>query len=245
LKKDTNEKRNDLKLCEMKKEEQHEQAKELYFQTNLSKAAIADKVGVTRKTVLFWSQQGNWERIRLSARNMPSLVAEKCYYLIDHYVNSLLTDGNATGMSTLQLRHAQTVHLFATSIKKLKNRSTTNESMEMFNFFMDGLNRRDPVLAEQVKPEIEKYITIRENCDTRDYLMEEFLHDGTLPWSDLELQEKWADEKDNAELKKDFETFLSNRPGNDPSSPNPVTPVPPSGGHPINRETNPHINEAA
>src|ERR1035437_10060111 len=97
------------------KNEQLEEAKELYFQTNLSKAEIADKIGVNRKTVLFWSQQGNWDKVRLSARNMPSLVAEKCYYLIDQYLRSLLIDGDANTYCTLQLRHAQTIHLLATT----------------------------------------------------------------------------------------------------------------------------------
>ena len=190
------------------KNQQQEQAKEFYFQANMSKTEIAEKVGVARKTVLFWSQQGNWDKLRMSARNMPSLVAEKCYYIIDQYINSLLLEGNTTTYSKLQLKHAQTIHLLATTIKKLKNRSTVNESMEMFNFFLDGLKRRDPVLADQVAPQIEQYITIRKNVETTDFLMEDFRHDGTLPFTDLELLEKSADEQDNAELYSDFEDFL-------------------------------------
>jgi len=193
------------------KNEQQEQAKEFYFQTNMSKTEIAEKVGVARKTVLFWSQQGNWDKLRMSARNMPSLVAEKCYYIIDQYMNSLLTEGNATSYSRLQLKHAQTIHLLATAIKKLKNRSTVNESMEMFNFFLDGLSRREPELAEQVAPQIEKYISIRKNVDTTDYLMEEFTHDGKLPFTDADIRERRSDEDNNEELLHDFETFLKTR----------------------------------
>jgi DNA-binding XRE family transcriptional regulator len=200
------------------KDQQQEKAKELYFQTNMSKTAIAENIGVARKTVLFWAKQGNWDQLRMSARNMPSLVAEKCYYLINQYLESLLVDGTANKYCTLQLRHAQTIHLLATTIKKLKNRSTVNESMEMFNFFLDGLNRRDPELAEKVAPQMEEYIRIRKNCDTNDFLLEEFRQDATLPYPEEEIKESWQDEKDEKELAADFETFLRTQPPKDPST---------------------------
>jgi hypothetical protein len=195
------------------KNDQRDAAMNLYFQTVLTKTEIAAKVGVTRKTVLFWSQQGNWDKIRMSARTMPALVAEKCYHLIDQYTRSLLTEGAAT--STLQLKHAQTIHLLASTIKKLKNRSTVNESMEMFNFFLDGLSRRDPALSHQVAPYIEEYITIREHAETNDFLTDEFNKDGLIPYPDKAMQEKDHDEKDNARLVHDFEIFLNTMQEND------------------------------
>ena len=194
------------------KNEQQEEAKDLYFNSNLSKTEIADRVGVSRKTIVYWSQQGNWEQVRQSARNMPSLVAEKCYYLIDHSLNSLLAESNARyAMMPLTLKDAQTIHLLAATIKKLKNRSTVNESMEMFNFFLGGLTRRDPELAAQVAPQIEEYITIRKNCETNDFLMEEFRHDATLPHNDKEFQEGLADKTDSEELYREFEELLKTR----------------------------------
>jgi DNA-binding XRE family transcriptional regulator len=216
------------------KDQQQEKARELYFQTNMSKTAIAEHTGVARKTVLFWAKQGNWDKLRMSARNMPSLVAEKCYYLINQYLESLLVDGTANTYCTLQLRHAQTIHLLATTIKKLKNRSTVNESMEMFNFFLDGLNRRDPELAEKVAPQMEEYIRIRKNCDTNDFLLEEFRQDATLPYPEEEIKESWQDEKDEKELAADFETFIRSQPPKDrpaPTAPAESTPgnvIPPT-----------------
>jgi DNA-binding XRE family transcriptional regulator len=191
------------------KNEQQEQAKEMYFQANFTKTEIAHKLGVTRKTILFWSKQGNWDQLRMSDRNMPSMVAEKCYYLIDQFASNLLLECNS--ISNLQLKHAQTIHLLASSIKRLKNRNTANESMEMFGFFLDGLNRREPELAEKIKPEIEDYITVRKNVQTTDFLLEEFNHDGTLPYPVKEMEEKIQDEKDYNEMVTEFETFLESR----------------------------------
>jgi DNA-binding XRE family transcriptional regulator len=191
------------------KNEQREQAKEMYFQSNYSKSEIAEKLGVNRKTILFWSRQDNWDRLKRSARTVPSLVAEKCYFLIDQFADKLLSDANP--YSNFGLKDAQTIHLLASTIKKLKNRSTINESMEMFSFFLPGLNRRSPELAEQITPMIEEYIEIRRNAETNDFLPEDFNSDGTLPFPIKESDEKIKDEKDWPAIYRDFEMFLQSR----------------------------------
>ncbi len=227
------------------KNKQHDQAKELYFQTNLSKTEIAEKVGVTRKTVLFWAQQGNWYQLRKSARTLPSIVAEKCYYLVDQYASHLLTDGAI--MANFSLRDAQVLHLLAGTIKKLKNRSTVNESMEMFNFFLENLNKRNPGLAEQVSPEIENYIDTRRRIEKNDVLLEEFNDDGSLPYRHKQQQEQWQDEDDNAQLWNDFETFLETRAAGAATPAGDTPPMPPASGpgSPAPGNDLTHISEAA
>ncbi len=185
----------------MKGEEQNE-ARQLYFQTNMSKAEIAEQLGVNRRTVLLWCKQGNWDKLKQSAIHMPSMVAEKCYYLIDSFANRLLED---TGMQTVNLKDAQTIHLLATSIKKLKNRSTVNESMEMFNFFLEGLKRRNSQLAADVQPMMEEYLAVRENQELTDFLLEGFNEDGTLPYPTKALTEQYMDRKDLDVLEKEIQ----------------------------------------
>jgi hypothetical protein len=192
------------------KHQQQEEAKNLYFQTNMSKTEIAEKTGVNRKTILFWSKQGNWDALKMSAIHMPSMVAEKCYHLLDQYMSHLLSESNS--MSTFTHKDAQTIHLLATTIKKLKNRSAVNESMEMFGFFMDGLSRRKPELAEAVAPEIEKYMSIRKNVTTADFMLDGFNQSGKIPYPDNDIQEQLADERDEAELARDFQEFLAAQP---------------------------------
>ena len=191
------------------KNEQHEQARDLYFQTNMSKTEIAEKVGVSRKTILFWSKEDNWDKLRQSARNVPSLVAEKCYHLIDQYASDLL--GTGVGYNSLTLKHAQTIHLLAASIKKLKNRSTVNESMELFNFFLEGLKRREPELARQITPQIEQYISVRNDAQIDDFLQDGFDANGLLSFPVQEAQEQYLDEKEYKELTREFTQFLNNR----------------------------------
>jgi len=186
----------------MKNQEQ-DKAKELYFQTNMSKTEIAAKLGVNRRTILLWSKQGNWEKLRRSARHLPSIVAEKCYYLIDSYTSQLLQDPS---LFRVDFKDAQTIHLLAASIKKLKNRNTVNESMELFNFFFEGLKKKNPRLAATVLPEIEEYLTVRSDREVNEFLLEGFDKNGTMEFPAHEIEEQYADTQDLEALQKEIET---------------------------------------
>jgi hypothetical protein len=185
------------------------EAQELYFQSNMSKTDISNRLNVSRRTVTLWAHQGNWDTLRRSARIMPALVAEKCYHLIDQYTSALLTDQVTSG--AINIKHAQTIHLLASSIKKLKNRSTVNESMEMFNFFLEGLSRRDPELAAQVLPQVEEFISCRSSATTNCHLTDDFNADGNIPFPEKEITEQYADEKDAADLNEEFDIFIQQR----------------------------------
>ena len=201
------------------KNEKHQQARDLYFQTRLTKTEIAAQLGVNRRTIMLWCSEGNWQQLKKSAENMPALVAEKCYYLLDQYASSHLVDGAI--ISNFSWHHADVINKLASSIKKIKNRSTVNESMELFNFFIQYLRKKDPDLADIVLPHMEDYIWDRRNVTTNDALLEGFNPDASLPFPDKEIQEQWQDEKDNdafkAELKNagnDFDEALERWQGN-------------------------------
>jgi DNA-binding XRE family transcriptional regulator len=190
----------------MKTQEQ-DKAKELYFQTSMSKTEIAAKLGVNRRTILLWSKQGNWEKLRRSARHLPAIVAEKCYYLVDSYASQLLQDPS---LSRVDFKDAQTIHLLASSIKKLKNRCTVNESMELFNFFYEGLKRKDPELAAEVLPQIEEYVTARSDREISEFLLEGFNNYGMMEYPFEEMDEQHADTQDLEALQKEIEITGNN-----------------------------------
>jgi len=179
------------------KNEQQQQARHLFLDTNLSKSEIADKVGVDRRTIRIWSQQHNWENLRRSSRHLPSMVAEKCYYLIDQFASHLLSENN-TGAS-LNHKDASAINSIASAIKKLKARSAINESMEMFNFFMEDVKRKDEKMAEAISPFIEDYFANREAVSIADFQLSGFDATGRRTWADeeKEIRERWEDEKDN------------------------------------------------
>lgn len=191
------------------KAQEREQAQYLYFQTDYTKGQIAEMLKVNRHTISMWAHQGNWDKLRKSARTLPALVAEKCYHLVDSYTSGIL--GDAYTAQNINIKHAQTIHLLASSIKKLKNRSTVNETMEMFNFFLDNLNRRNPALAAQIVPEVDEYLRARGDASVNDHLTSAFSEDGSIPFPADEYTEHSLDQQDADLLNQEFEEFLHTR----------------------------------
>ena len=183
------------------KNDQKQQAKNLFFDTNLSKMEIADQVGVNRRTIMLWCQQGNWDKLKLSGRHLPALVAEKCYYLIDHIASTLLTEGPGAKVTH---KDADAINKLASGIKKLRNRCAVNESMEMFNFFLEYLRKNDEQLAPAVLPHMERYMESRKNIPVNDFILEEFNLNGYLPYPIKDLDERNWDKMDTEAFNKEL-----------------------------------------
>ncbi len=136
---------------------QHENARNLYLQTSLSKTQIAELLGISRTTIYNWANQGNWERLRKSAQHMPAIISEKLYYVLGHLADNLLSEHRV--MKPCTRSEAETIYKLTLSINKLKNRATLNESMEAFQSLLDQVKHTDPKLAEQIAPHMSEYFT--------------------------------------------------------------------------------------
>lgn len=142
----------------MKQEQQH-QAERLFFQTDLSKTQIAQTLGISRRTLHHWIRDNNWERLKACAAYVPSFISENCYHIMGQLTEHILSPERADKPVTRE--EVDNLHKLAITIGKLKNRSTLNESMEMFAHFSEGLNATAPALAKEVEPHIESFIASR------------------------------------------------------------------------------------
>jgi hypothetical protein len=107
---------------------------------------------------------------------MPFLVAEKCYFAIDHIATGLLKTPEPLDISR---HHADSINKLATSIKKLKNRSTANECMEMFGYFLEYIREKDEKLAGDLLPHMEQYMETRKDININDRLTADIRTQGT------------------------------------------------------------------
>jgi len=176
------------------KQEQQTQARRLYFQTNLSKTEIAETLSVDRRTIYQWSVDGDWEKLRTSARTMPSILAEKCYYLIGHFTDHLLSKESCH--QSVTKADADILYKPTKTINLLKKGSTINENMETFTWFLEGLHKRDARLAEAVAPYADTFISSRAAITPSDFVMNGYTPQGFKPLSEKDIQEKWRDEQD-------------------------------------------------
>src|SRR4051812_26605101 len=123
-----------------------QQAKEMFFQSGMTKTDIAEKLGVSRRTIYQWSIDGNWENLRQSARSMPTVLAEKCYYLISLLTDQMLRKGELTPVITPA--EVNMLSKLTNIVCKLRKGSTVSENMETFTFFLERMGAKDPELAE-------------------------------------------------------------------------------------------------
>jgi predicted DNA-binding protein YlxM (UPF0122 family) len=182
------------------------QAKNLYYQTELSKTQIAEFLNISRRSLHYWIKEGSWDRLKNSAENLPSIIAENCYHLMGHLTRHYLSETRIT--TRLTLREAETLHKLVITINKLKGRAALNENMEIFSFFLDGLKKRDPKLAHQLAPWVDEYISSRASVSIQDMLPTGFAPNGYINLPQTDYEEKRLDNFDYYEWETNPHSFM-------------------------------------
>jgi hypothetical protein len=176
--------------------QQKQQARNLYFQTELTKTQIASMLNVSRRSISYWVKEGEWDRLRQSAAHMPAILAENCYHIFGHLTEGYLSERRMT--SPVTLREVETLHKLTLTIKNLKNRATLNESMESFGYFLNALKQKNTKLADELMPYIDDYMTAAASTSRRDYAPEHFTGiGGRIPWLPEDTTEKQLDNREN------------------------------------------------
>ena len=174
--------------------EKKQQAKELFFQTDLSKTQIANLLGISRRSLHYWVKDEHWGRLRESATQLPALLAEKCYHIFGHLTDQYLSELRAT--KPISHKEADTLHKLVITIGKLKNRSTLNENIETFSYFLDGLKQQAPEVARQVTPYIDKYLAGRASVFTSQLAPAHYNAQCLIPVPDTDYTEQQLDTRD-------------------------------------------------
>jgi hypothetical protein len=186
--------------------EQKQQAKNLYFQTDLTKTQIAQLLDVSRTSIHTCIKVENWDRLKMSAEHLPSLIAEHCYYIMGHLTKNILSENRI--LRPITRDESETMHKLTLTINKLKNRATANESMEMFGYFMEMVNKKSPALAQQIKPVVEEYMGTRAGVFMTQLQSRKFTPQGLLPTEERDTTEDRLDMEDILEWENDNDRLL-------------------------------------
>ncbi len=170
------------------------QAQKLFFQSDLSMTEISEMLGIPRRTLHYWIREKNWDRIKRSAAQMPSLLAENIYHIIARFTQQLLGEDRINRPITH--KEADTLHKLTITVGKLKNRNTLNESMEMFGMFMESVNSKSPEMAQQLIPFVDDYIADRAATNIRQFRPDNMNDLGLIPKQEPDLTEEQLDMQD-------------------------------------------------
>jgi transposase-like protein len=146
----------------MKKTEKHQQAYNLYFQSNLSQVQIAKLLDVDRKTVHNWLSEGKWRQQKKLAHHMPSKIVEQYYCMLANMNHEILSRSHQPYPLT---HEGEAMRKIGVTIRHLKNRQTVNESMESYTYLAESISRKNPEFASQLREYIQEYI--KERVDIR------------------------------------------------------------------------------
>ncbi len=174
--------------------EKKHQAKTLFFQSGLNNSQIASLLNVSRRSISTWVKEGDWNRLKQSAKYLPSMLAENCYHIIGHLTESYLSESRMTNPITF--KEIEGLHKLTLTAKKLQNRCTLNENMELFGYFMEMVSQRNPELARSIHPYIDEFISARASVYTQHIQPDTFNSMGRIPVPEVDNTEAQLDRRE-------------------------------------------------
>jgi hypothetical protein len=183
------------------KPKQQSLARDLYFNTNLSQAAIAAYVGVSKKTVCLWVNEGNWNRLRMAMFRMPSMLVEEMYAQLQEMGHNIRSRIPGTRYPTWH--EADVMRKLVWCIIKLRQNASVGESMESITAFCQHIARKDPELATKLEEHTASFM--EEKLDQTHVPTDiDYMDERDMP--DLEEYfEQRAPGQDEQDMKKDME----------------------------------------
>jgi hypothetical protein len=170
------------------------QAKPLFFQSGLNNTQIATLLNVSRRSISTWVKEGDWNRLKQSAKYLPSMLAENCYHIIGHLTETYLSESRIANPVTY--KEIEGLHKLTLTAKKLQNRCTLNENMELFGYFMEMVSQRNPELAQTIHPYIDEFISARASVYTQHIQPDTFNSMGRIPVPEEDITEKQLDRQE-------------------------------------------------
>jgi predicted transcriptional regulator len=117
------------------KNDQHEQARNLYLETGLTQSQIAELVGISQKTVSLWVSEGQWARLKRLAKEMPGIAVDSMFTELTEINNAVRN--RPEGMRYATLEEAEIRRKILASIKYVQEHRSAGSHIEvMMNFIL-------------------------------------------------------------------------------------------------------------
>jgi predicted DNA-binding protein YlxM (UPF0122 family)/phosphoribosylformylglycinamidine (FGAM) synthase PurS component len=173
------------------KQDQQQNAERLFFQTDLSNSAIAETVGVSRRTLYYWVKDNEWDRLKKSAQHMPSLLAENMYLIMAKMQADLMSEAHAYTPVTPQ--EIKMIDMASRTINRLRNRHTVNETLELQAHLMDYVQQQHPDAVATLQPIIKGFLKSRAKVQPHQFMAGRLSNTGALVQTERDIIESQLD----------------------------------------------------
>jgi len=144
-----------------------QQAENLYFNSALTQQQIADTVGINRKTLYDWKQQGNWLRARCVTSQAPMVLISQ-YYEQLAALNVNIADRDQAWPTKDE---ANIIGKLNNTVRTLRRDGKTKaDAIELFANFSELLREKNPELNDKIAEYIEEFLQTTEGGWYKDEL---------------------------------------------------------------------------
>jgi DNA-binding XRE family transcriptional regulator len=122
-------------------EDRQNEARNLYFQTGLTQAQIADLIGVSQKTVSLWVNENKWSLIKQRASQAPAVFLEQMNSELQEMNEVIASRPSGQRFPTVQ--EAEIRRKIMTSIAGIKDRQSAGNNAEMLTNFLKYVAKKN------------------------------------------------------------------------------------------------------
>lgn len=194
----------------MKEQTPRERAYDLYFKTNLTQAQIAERAGVSTRTLYDWMKQGNWKTLKANSRLMPAQIVDDIYNHISHLNWKIKTRDFEDRYPSKE--EAETLRKLICTIPKIKLNVSKGESAQAMINFVSWLQTRNNDAAIFISDFIDEYLHAGREKGLEPYEFEydadQYYNPTDYPWR----QSQTFEERTSEEAKSPLPPSLHARP---------------------------------
>ena len=131
-----------------------EYAQVLYVKENLHQKVIADRVGVTEKTLSKWINEGNWKSLKRSLLTTKQTQITLLYDQLEWQNNEIANRQNKVATT----KEADVISKLSASIQKLEVETSLGETVDVGRKFIGFVQGDDLELAKKITAWFDLYI---------------------------------------------------------------------------------------
>lgn len=141
----------------LKKAQEKEYAKALYLAGGLTQKEIAERAGVTEKTLTRWIREGKWDDLKKSLLTTKQSQLSFLYNQLDF----LNTDISKRDFKVATAKEADTIIKITAAIQRLETETSIGDTVEVARHFIEFVRPQDLELAKTITNLFDVFITAK------------------------------------------------------------------------------------
>jgi len=143
-------------MSELTNHQKKEWARILYIKENLTQKEIAEKVGISTKTMSKWVNDNDWDKLKASYTISKEETLQRFYAQVNAIQNAI--EAREEGERFAKGSEADVLVKVSAAIRNLETETSVADTIDVFTKFLDWLKMVDLKKAQEFVEIQDKYI---------------------------------------------------------------------------------------